>query len=256
MFKAIRISILLFILFMVAVGTWLTQARSTDWNNTLWVKIYPINGDGSDASNSYISGLSVETFAGIEEFAAREVERYGHGIARPVRIELGSPIHEQPPTLGNAPNVLDVMLWSFKMRWWASSVTDDQDQIDPDVRIFVRYHSPDSTPKLENSVGVQRGMYGVVNGYSSRRLRGRNNVVIAHEFLHTLGATDKYDPTNGYPIAPDGLADPERSPLYPQTNAEIMGGRIPLAADDVVEPRNLKYVVIGPLTAQEIRLTD
>jgi len=149
MFKAIRISILLFILFMVAVGTWLTQARSTDWNNTLWLKIYPINGDGSDASNSYISGLSVETFAGIEEFAAREVERYGHSLARPVRIELGSPIHEQPPTLGHAPNVLDVMLWSFKMRWWASSVTDDQDQIDPDVRIFVRYHSPDSTPKLD-----------------------------------------------------------------------------------------------------------
>jgi hypothetical protein len=99
-------------------------------------------------------------------------------------------------------------------------------------------------------------MYGVVNGYSSRLLRGRNNVVIAHEFLHTLGATDKYDPANGYPIAPDGLAEPERSPLYPQTKAEIMGGRIPLAANDVVEPQSLKYVVIGPLTAQEIRLID
>lgn len=256
MFKAIRIAILLFILFMVAVGTWLTEARSTDWNNSLWVKIYPINGDGSDTSNSYISGLDVETFAGIEEFAAREVERYGHSLARPVRIELGGPIHEQPPTLGNTPNVLDVMLWSIKMRWWASSVTDNQDHVDPDVRIFVRYHSPDSTPTLENSVGVQRGMYGVVNGYASRRLRGRNNVVIAHEFLHTLGATDKYDPTNAQPLAPHGLAEPGRSPLYPQDKAEIMGGRIPQAEDDAIVPQSLKYVVIGPLTAQEIRLTD
>lgn len=256
MFKAIRIAILLFILFMVAMGTWLTQVRSTDWNNTLWVKIYPINGDGSDKSNDYISDLSVETFAGIEDFAAREIERYGRNLARPVRIELGQPIHEQPPSIGDATGALDVMLWSLKMRWWVSGITDDQDHIDPDVRIFVRYHSPESTLALENSVGVQKGMYGVVNGYSSRRLRGRNNVVIAHEFLHTLGATDKYNPANAQPLAPDGLAEPDRSPLYPQKKAEIMGGRISLAEDDAVVPQSLKYVVIGPLTAQEIRLAD
>ncbi len=66
MFKAVRITILLFVLFMVATGTWLTQLRSTDWNNSLWVKIYPINGDGSEASEDYIAGLSVDAFAGIE----------------------------------------------------------------------------------------------------------------------------------------------------------------------------------------------
>lgn len=256
MFKAIRISILLFILFMVAMGTWLTQARSTDWNNSLWVTIYPINGDGSDKSNDYISDLSVETFAGIEEFATREVERYGHNLARPVRIDLGRPIHEQPPSVVDSTNALDVMLWSFKMRWWVWNITDDQDKIAPDVRIFVRYHSPETTLALENSVGVQKGMYGVVNGYSSRRLRGRNNVVIAHEFLHTLGATDKYDPSNAQPLVPDGIAEPDRSPLYPQKKAEIMGGRISLAEDDAVVPQSLKYVVIGPLTAREIRLAD
>ena len=48
MFKAIRITVLLLILFFVAVSTWLTQSRSTDWNNSLWVKIYPVNGVGSD----------------------------------------------------------------------------------------------------------------------------------------------------------------------------------------------------------------
>ena len=48
MFKAIRIAILLFILFFVAAGTWLAQSRSTDWNNSLWVKVYPINADSSD----------------------------------------------------------------------------------------------------------------------------------------------------------------------------------------------------------------
>ena len=50
MFKAIRIGVLLLILFSVSVSTWLTQARSTDWNDSLWVKIYPINGDGSQVA--------------------------------------------------------------------------------------------------------------------------------------------------------------------------------------------------------------
>jgi hypothetical protein len=35
-----------------------------------------------------------------------------------------------------------------------------------------------------------------------------------------------------------------------------MGGRIPLAADDAVIPKSLRYVVIGATTAQEINLTD
>ena len=71
MFKAIRISILLFILFFVTVSTWLSQARSTDWNNSLWVKIYPINADGSDASAKYIDGLDIDDFTSIEAFIAR-----------------------------------------------------------------------------------------------------------------------------------------------------------------------------------------
>ena len=65
MFKAIRITLLLLILFFVAVSTWLSQSRSTDWNNSLWVKIYPINGDGSAASTRYIEKLRIDSFDGI-----------------------------------------------------------------------------------------------------------------------------------------------------------------------------------------------
>lgn len=256
MFKAVRISILLFILFFVAFGTWLTQARSTDWNNSLWVKIYPINADGSAQATKYIDGLDVRTFEGIETFIARETERYENSLKRPVRIELGEPVLEQPPELPADPNIFSIMAWSLKMRWWAGSTTDAQDDIEPDVRIFVRYHRPDMAVTLENSVGLQKGMVGIVNGYASRRHRGTNNVIIAHEFLHTLGATDKYSPVNGHPIGPDGIAEPARSPLYPQRFAEIMGGRIALAEDDSVIPKSLKYAVIGPLTASEIKLID
>jgi hypothetical protein len=99
-------------------------------------------------------------------------------------------------------------------------------------------------------------MVGIVNARASRQHAGRNNVVIAHEFMHTLGATDKYDLGSGQPLAPDGLAEPDREPLYPQRWAEIMGGRIALAADDAVIPKSLRYTVIGPQTAGEIRLAE
>jgi len=256
MFKAVRISILLFILFFAAVSTWLTQARSTDWNNSLWVKIYPINADGSEEASTFIDDLQVRDFEGIEAFIARETERYAHDISRPVRVELGTLIREQPPEPPAEPTMLSVMMWSLKMRWWSGSITDDQDKINPDVRIFVRYHRPSLAVTLENSVGLRKGMVGIVNGYASRRHRGANNVIISHEFLHTLGATDKYSPVDGHPIGPDGIAEPDRSPLYPQRFAEIMGGRIALAEDDSVIPKSLKYAVIGPLTASEINLTD
>lgn len=256
MFKVIRISILLFVLLFVALSTWLSQSRSTDWNNSLWIKIYPINADGSDASDKYIESLKVENFATIEDFISTETSRFGKTVSRPLRVELGLPIAEQPPQIGADIGRLDIMLWSLKMRWWASSTAGEQDSIEPDVRIFVRYHEPESVFILENSIGLQKGMVGIVNAYASHRHRGTNNVIIAHEFLHTLGATDKYDFGNGHPTAPDGLADPLRSPLYPQVKAEIMGGRIALAADDSVIPKSLKYAVIGPLTAREIKLTE
>jgi len=256
MFKAVRISVLLFVLLFVALSTWLSQSRSTDWDNSLWVKIYPINADGSDASQQYIADLETGDFADIEAFIARETARYGKSLDRPVRMELGHEIGEQPPAIEPDAGVFGIMRWSLKMRWWASSRAGEQDSIDPDVRIFVRYHGPDRAFALENSVGLQKGMVGVVNAYASRRQQGSNNVVIAHEFLHTLGATDKYNLATGYPFVPEGLAEPDRKPIFPQRWAEIMGGRIALAADDAVIPQSLKYTVIGAMTASEIRLID
>ena len=86
MFKAVRISILLFILFFVTVSTLLTQARSTDWNNSLWVKVYPINADGSQESTKYIANLQLRDFNGIESFLTREAAKYAVDVARPVRL--------------------------------------------------------------------------------------------------------------------------------------------------------------------------
>jgi len=220
----------------------------------LWIKIYPINADASAAVGGYIDRLDVKTFSSIEDFIGREIAKYGHDLKRPVRIEVGNEITEQPPVIGDKPSTLDIMLWSLKIRWWASSVTEDQDDPAPDVRIFVRYHSPKNEFRLENSVGLQKGMVGIVNAFASRQQRGMNNVIIAHEFLHTLGATDKYDPITGSPNYPEGFAEPERTPRFPQCYAEIMGGRIAVSESDHMVPKGLRYAVIGEQPATEIQL--
>jgi hypothetical protein len=84
-------------------------------------------------------------------------------------------------------------------------------------------------------------------------MNGSNNVVLANEMLHTLGATDKYDPGTDQPLVPSGLGDPEQRPLYPQENAEIMAGRRAVSPQQAEMPATLATVVVGPATAAEIR---
>lgn len=256
MFKAVRVSILLLVLLFVSMGSWLTQSRSTDWNISLWVKVYPINGDGSDASRRYIDTLQIDDFVAIEDFIAQETARYGHELQRPVRMELGRTVAQQPPELTPGAGVIGIASWSLKLRWWAGRITRDQDEVAPDVRIFVRYHAPRDGYPLENSVGMQKGMVGIVNAFAGRHHAPVNNVVIAHEFLHTLGATDKYDPSSGMPDFPGGYGDPLREPPLPQRHAEIMGGRIAVSESEALIPKSLHFVVIGTQTAREIRLAD
>ncbi|MEN7343512.1 MAG: hypothetical protein AAAFM81_11235 [Pseudomonadota bacterium] len=254
MFKALRIFILMTILVVVAGNAWLTHQRTTDWNTSLWVRVYPINADGEAATGQHIRELSDKDFTSVEQFLAREAKRYGVATPEVVRIDLGPEIFEQPPEVGDNPNVFAIMAWSLKMRWWAGSVSDKLEDYTPDVRIFVRYHQPSTHLRLDDSVGVSKGKFGIVNAYTERRYRESNNVVLAHELLHTIGASDKYERGSGLPLPPDGLGEPDRRPLYPQRLAEIMGGRVALSATQAEMPRSLKEVVVGPATAKEIGL--
>jgi len=75
--------------------------------------------------------------------------------------------------------------------------------------------------------------------------------VTAHELFHTLGANDRYD-AEGRTLVPDGLAEPERIPMFPQRYAELMARNRPLAADREVPPASLDELWVGAKTAREI----
>lgn len=255
MFRKLRIAFLLLLLVFVAANAWLSKLRSTDWDRSLWVVVYPINGDSSAVSAAYIDDLRAPplqgTFADIEEFMAREAGRYQLKLDKPVSIKLGPVVDGLPPKPPRNGDVLAVMWWSLQMRYWAFKV-DSYDGPSPDIRMFVVYHDPATHDRLAHSFGLEKGLIGVVNAFASDKLAGPNNVVIAHELLHTLGATDKYDLATNFPVYPDGYAAPHQEPRFPQSQAEIMGGRVPLSEQELAMPRSVRQVVIGDKTALEI----
>ena len=141
------------------------------------------------------------------------------------------------------------------MRFWARSIASEFGP-PADIQMFVLFHDPDSNPRLAHSLGLQKGLLGVVHVFAGHREAGGNNMVIAHEMLHTLGASDKYDLQTNQPIFPIGYAEPEKNPVLPQEYAEIMAGRIPLSKNDAKQPAGLGQVLVGESTALEIHWID
>ena len=83
MFKRFRIAILLYILLFVALGQYLAGKRSTDWNNSLWVDVYPVNVSGSTETDAYIDSLKPDDFAAIADFFAGQAGEYGITLDQP-----------------------------------------------------------------------------------------------------------------------------------------------------------------------------
>lgn len=113
------------------------------------------------------------------------------------------------------------------------------------------YHEATEDKQLKHSLGLDKGLLSIVHAFASKDQEAQNNIVIAHEFLHTVGALDKYD-NNNQPIFPEGYAEPNKHPLFPQSQAEIMAGKIPLSKIDYQMADSLKDCIIGRKTVKEI----
>jgi hypothetical protein len=253
--RNIRILFLLLLLLAVALQQWLERAHTQSWKQTLWVGVYPVNADGSGAARDYIAALTHKDFEPIEAFFAREARRYDLSLDEPVHIELYPETRELPPDLSRDAGRLGVAWWSLRLRWYAAHAGSVPGHTPTTIRMFVLYHDPAKLTSAPDSHGLQKGLVGVVHAFAAREMTGSNDIVIAHELLHTVGATDKYSFDTELPLYPTGYGDPDQKPLYPQATAEIMAGRRALSDKEAEMPRNLSSVVIGEATALEIRWT-
>jgi hypothetical protein len=252
-FRRIRILLLLGLLAAALGFTWLEQFMARGWQAPLEVEVIPVNGDGSPEAAEAIRGLKASDFDDINAFLEREIARYGVKQSSVIEIKLLPEIKEKPPSPPRDGGMLKVVFWSLQLRWWAYRQTNALLPQLGTVKLFVLYHAPQDGVALEHSLGLQKGLIGVVHAFADPGQARQNHVVIAHELLHTLGATDKYD-AEGKPTYPQGYAEPELPQRMPRRQAEIMAGRLVNSAGNLVMPPGLEQCVIGALTAHEINL--
>lgn len=251
MWKRVRITFLVLVLSFVSTKTYLQQLDATDWIETLRVVIYPVAGDQSMATRQYIQALTVDDFRSIEAFMQGQADSYGLRGGKPVEVALAPLVENRPPVATDVSGVLDSVIFSLRFRFWA--FRHDRPQAPGDIRVFVVYNNPEETDHLPNSLALRKGLLGLVYAFASPEYAGSNNFVITHEMLHTLGASDKYDPATNMPIHPAGFAEPFIATRYPQRKAEIMGGRIPFNKEYAYMPYSLDDAMIGGFTASEIK---
>lgn len=251
MFRRLRILVLLVVLAFVALGTWLDRLQTTDWDGPLLVALYPVNADGSDVVAREIATPRTAQAEVLEAFFAGEAREYGLPLERPLRFVVAPALAESPPLLPEDAGALGALWWSLRLRWWNLG-QDNPPGPTPTIRLYLLYHDPALSPRVPHSAGLQKGLLGITHLFAADHMAGSNQFVIAHELLHTLGATDKYEVANNQPRFPEGYAEPDLAPRYPQRFAELMGGRIPESPTDSRTPESLREVMIGSATATEI----
>lgn len=250
MWHKLRIAILLLVLAAVIQQSWL-EKKTLNWKNNFYVAVYPINADGSPEVNQYLQTLSREDFKPLADYFAEEAKSYHLGLRRPIELQLGPIVNKIPPAPPNTASIPNTILWSLQFKYFAWK-NSRKVNVKPDIRLYLLYHNPKTSPRLSYSTALNKGRIGRVNLFGESSYHKQNQVIIAHELLHTLNATDKYDLDTTLPYYPDGYAEPEKIPLYPQEFAELMGGRIPISEDQAIIPKSLNYTIIGEKTAREI----
>ena len=244
--RSLRVLVLLVILTPLVYAYQAEPSPAPDWSEPLVIGVYPV----SSAVTTALETLDASRYAPIEQFLNAKAHTYRLPADSAVVVRTGRPIDSAPELPPGQRNDFHQFLWALKLRWWHWRF--DEQGLDPDVIVIARYGPATDDPRLLHSIGMPSPRLALVNLTAHPELAERNNVVITHEILHTIGANDRYRPGTGHPEFPHGYADPEQSPLYPQTGAEIMGGRIPLSATLARQPRNLGETTIGPITAAEI----
>src|SRR6185312_8743517 len=251
MWRALRIGFLLLVLLVVAGQALIDRFSTTSWRRTVYVGAFPVGADASPVTADYLTHLDQGDIDEVSEFITAEARRYGVDVDVPVAVQLYPTLASAPPALDPGAGVLTRIVWSLRLRYYRYRMLAAVSPR-PQIAMFLLYHDPALLSRLPHSAGLQRGLTAVVHVFASRSQEAQNRIVMAHELLHTFGATDKYDLATGLPKYPDGFADPQLSPVYPQQRAEIMAVKTPLSPTEARMPDSLQDERVGPLTAREI----
>lgn len=254
-FFRIRVGVLLAVLAVVvlyAVASVRSRRARNDWKRPLNVALVVVREGAVD--EAAIAGFR----ARVPFLAERLTGELHRHRATPVRafdfVVRGPVVLHAPLPRPLSDGTLDLAKHAWALSRWVSTIDKSAslsgDAYDARVYIVIR---PPSDEKLRFVEGVsqQGGRIGTLEVDLDDSMVDYALFVTAHELLHTLGALDKYDAT-GVTSIPEGLAEPDASPRFPQRFAEVMSrGRV-LAPGRDEAPDALEFLRVNATTAREI----
>jgi len=257
-FFRVRVGVLLTVLFVVvlyAIQDYRSRRARNDWTRTLDVALVLVHVEGRPAIDGSLLAVLRARAGTLEDRLHAEARRYRADAVRPFRIRVLGPVEVKSaaPTPASE-SAVDLASHTLDLRRWLADV-DPRAGVDPDhydTRIYVSVQRPAS--ELRSFVEGQSqegGRVGVVAVELDESMVDLTLFVTTHELLHTLGASDRYDAT-GRTVVPDGLAEPDRVPRYPQRFAEVMARNRPVSPTSEEIPSSLDELAVGARTATEI----
>jgi hypothetical protein len=241
------------VLAIVILYAWrdVTRRRErTQWKRTVDVALVVVRDGVVDPSA--LSALKGQTRA-LEDALAAQSSRYLASSLRPFSFVAFGPVDLQTP-IPAPPG--DGVVSAAKYAWKLHSFTADIDGRASvpsrgfDARIYLVVRTPSARGFVEGASELG-GRVGIALAELDESTVDLALFVAAHELFHTLGATDRYG-TDGRTLFPDGLAEPEKAPLFPQRYAELMARNRPIDAEREVPPESLGELSVGAKTAAEI----
>lgn len=256
-FFFVRVGILLFILFLVvlyAIRDVRSRRARNEWKAPVDVAIVLVHVTGTDAPEEEAIIAFRDRVPALADRLAAEAVRTRPGLERPFRFRVFGPVDAPQAPRPASDGIVDLARYAWDQRGWLRGI-DPAAGVVPDhfdTRIYVEAHRPASEQRsFVEGESQEGGRIGVVAVELDPSMADFTLFVVAHELLHTLGATDKYGP-DGAALDPQGLAEPLLVPRYPQRYAEVMARSRPLAPGREKVPASLAELAVGPLTAQEI----
>ncbi len=268
--RRLRQSALFFILLVVSIWAyfnWRADNFTFAWNRTVKVLVLAIVDPNTDFQEEVRQGFlerflhgpvpSRGNMAGVQRWIQKEYRHHTGRDDLPVEFVVRGPVRAPAP-----PPLVSLGETTFWSRWRTTraflNYFEEMGKTEGivlrayDVALFVYFY--DESEEMEyagqHSVASRRNRRGVVFSPLGAGQIDRCCTLIAHELCHTLGASDKY--IGEQSIFPDGFADPDRNPPYPQDQAEIMALGIPIAPGREARVDELGDCVIGRKTAEEI----
>ena len=258
MARKIRIAVLLGILAVVLLyaGRDIQRRRDrTNWERRLDVAIVLLRK--GDVDPAAITALR-ERVPALETRLGEELARHRTRRMQPFSLQVFGPVDvETPPPSPVSDGFFDLADHAVRS-WRYTSAVDDDAGVESrafDVRIYLVVRPPESRTRTVEGQSEQGGRVGSVEVELDEGMVDFALFVATHELMHTLGATDKYD-SRGLARAPEGLADPEQAPLFPQPGAEVMARNVVVSPGVERPPETLDELFVGPTTAREIGWRD